>query len=172
MYWQYPANNWGKVGAGLNVSAANALTFWAKGAAGSEKIRFFVGGIGNDADAFPDSVRPGVSTGYIELDKAWHEYTIDLRGNDLSHVVGGFGFATDRCASPNGATFYLDDIRFESRRDLPSPGALGPIFPIYSGPAASDNHISPSGWIGDIGAIELSECAAPVGETKRTIEIR
>jgi hypothetical protein len=96
------------------LSWANKLTFWARGANGDEKIRFFVGGIGTDQDPYPDSLRPAVTTGFITLDSAWRQYTIDLRGKDLAHLVGGVGWVTDRADSPGGATFYLDDIQFEA----------------------------------------------------------
>ncbi len=39
VYWQTPANNWGKVkGAGYDLSGAAKLTFWLKGEKGGELI--------------------------------------------------------------------------------------------------------------------------------------
>ena len=35
---------------GVDLRAANKLSFWTKGANGGEKIRFFVGGIGTGTD--------------------------------------------------------------------------------------------------------------------------
>ena len=44
------------------------------------------------------------------LDK---EYTIDLKDRDLSYISGGFCWATNLNNNPDGAVFYLDDIRYE-----------------------------------------------------------
>jgi exo-beta-1,3-glucanase (GH17 family) len=161
VYWQYPENNWGDINGGINLSWANKLTFWAKGQSGGERVRFFVGGIGDGDSAFPDSVQPQVSSGFIELESGWRQYTIDLRGRDLSRVIGGFGWATDRCASASGATFYLDDIAYEYDANLPPPAPVGPVFPVYTDAAAQHNHFFPTGWLGDAtvpGRVSLSEC--------------
>ena len=58
VYWQYPEKNWGDKEPGIDLSWANKLTFWAKGNVGGEKVRFFVGGIGGQADPYPDSTAP------------------------------------------------------------------------------------------------------------------
>lgn len=50
----------------------------------------------------------------ITLRKAWKKYSIDLTGADLSRVIGGFGWTIKYQSNPNGATFYLDSIRFEN----------------------------------------------------------
>lgn len=168
VYWQYPENNWGTISRTIDLSHTNKLTFWAKGREGDEKIRFFVGGIGTQDDPYPESLRPEVSTGFIPLTKTWKEYTINLRGKDLTRVIGGFGWATDQCASPDGATFYLDDIVFGYDPDLPEPPAPGPIFPIYTDAAAQDNHYFPSGWMGDTGDIRLDECWRTITHTGST----
>ena len=43
----------------------------------------------------------------------WQQFTIDLEGKDLSSISGGFCWATNLDVNPDGAMFYLDDIRFE-----------------------------------------------------------
>jgi exo-beta-1,3-glucanase (GH17 family) len=166
VYWQYPENNWGDdPDGGLDLSWANKLTFWAKGETGGERIRFFVGGIGAIDNLYPDSLRPALSTGFIQLEDIWQKYTINLRGQDLTRVVGGFGWATDQCANPGGATFYLDDIIFEYDPEMvpppPSPPPSGSVFPVYTDAAAQDNHYFPTGWMGDgtvPGRVSLTEC--------------
>ncbi len=116
VYWQEPENNWGTVqNGGYNLSGATTLTFWARGEHGGENVEFFVGGIDGP---HPDSLQK-ISTDYITLTTAWTRYTIDLSSQDLSHVVGGFGWYTDSDHSPTGAVFYLDDIQY----DLPRPDA-------------------------------------------------
>ena len=161
VYWQYPENNWGDIEAGIDLSWANKLTFWAKGKDGGERIRFFVGGIGTEDDPYPDSLRPQASTGFIQLTDNWQEYVINLYGQDLSHVIGGFGWATDQCANPLGAVFYLDDITFEYDPNLTPASPPRPIFAVYTDAAAQGNHYVPSEWMGDgavPGRVSLTEC--------------
>jgi hypothetical protein len=49
------------------------------------------------------------------LSEQWREFSIDLAGADLRHIIGGFCWATNWDTNLQGATFYLDDIRFEAR---------------------------------------------------------
>ncbi len=114
VYWQEPENNWGTVpGGGYNLSGATSLTFWARGEHGGEQVEFFVGGIDG---LYGDSLRK-TSTGLIPLTTTWSRYTLDLNAQDLSRVVGGFGWYADSDHNPAGAVFYLDDIQY----DLPRP---------------------------------------------------
>ncbi|MBU0503777.1 MAG: hypothetical protein ABH882_01200 [Candidatus Omnitrophota bacterium] len=109
MFWQQPANNWGTIDAGYDLSKATKLTFWARGAKGGERIEEFkVGGLmGEYSDSDTASVGP------VILDKEWTQYTIDLKGKDMSYILGGFCWSTNIDVSPEGATFYLDEIRYE-----------------------------------------------------------
>jgi hypothetical protein len=89
-----------------SLKAVNHLTFLARGERGGEIIEFKVGA--NDV-----APKPGKSTGRITLTPNWTRYEIDLRGVDLSNAIGLFlWIATDR-DNPQGATFHLDDIKFE-----------------------------------------------------------
>jgi hypothetical protein len=111
IYWQHPANNWGNMPGGYNLKGATKLVFWARGERGGERIEEFrVGGIG-PFEQFPDtgaSVLPRVT-----LTREWKEYTIDLHGQDLSRISGGFAWSTNVEANPESCVFYLDEIRFE-----------------------------------------------------------
>jgi exo-beta-1,3-glucanase (GH17 family) len=169
IYWQYPENNWGTISRTIDLSYTNKLTFWAKGEEGDERIRFFVGGIGTKNDPYPDSLRPQVSTGFIQLTNQWQKYTINLLlarpepsyGQDLSRVIGGFGWATDKCANPAEVTFYLDDIVFEHDPNLTPLPPPSSVFAIYTDAAAQGNHYFPTGWMGDAeapGRVSLTEC--------------
>ena len=110
MYWQNPANNWGTVAdAGFDLAKAVKLTFWARGEKGGERIEEFkVGGIMGEHQ---DSDTAGI--GPVILNKEWTQYTIDLKGKDLSNIIGGFCWATNIDVNPDGAVFYLDEIKFE-----------------------------------------------------------
>ncbi|MFH1202436.1 MAG: hypothetical protein V1674_06065 [Candidatus Omnitrophota bacterium] len=108
MYWQEPANNWGNIRGGFNLSGYTKLTFWARGHNRGERIEEFkVGGITGE---FSDSDAAGI--GPVVLEKDWKRYEIDLTGKDLSHIIGGFCWSTNLDVNPEGAAFYLDDIRY------------------------------------------------------------
>ncbi|MDD4980049.1 MAG: hypothetical protein PHC54_02095 [Candidatus Omnitrophica bacterium] len=109
IYWQNPANNWGTVDAGYDLSRATKLTFWARGEKGGERIEEFkLGGIMGE---FSDSDTAVI--GPVILDKTWTQYTIDLKGKDMSYIIGGFCWSTNVDVNPEGATFYLDEIKYE-----------------------------------------------------------
>lgn len=111
VYWQNPADNWGSRKGGYNVTGASRLVFWAKGEMGGERIEEFrTGGLGAN-QMYVDS--DTASIGPVILTKEWKEYTIDLRGKDLSYISGGFAWVANVDANPHHCTFYLDDIRFE-----------------------------------------------------------
>ncbi|MFH1767891.1 MAG: hypothetical protein ABH858_01860 [Candidatus Omnitrophota bacterium] len=112
IYWQYPANKWGEIpDAGFDLQGATKLTFWAKGEEGGEIINEFkMGGIVSGEYIDSDSV----GIGPVKLTKDWNKYEIDLRGRDLSYVIGGFCWATNiDVNNPEGISFYLDEIRYE-----------------------------------------------------------
>ena len=112
MYWQQPANNWGSVpNAGFNLQGATKLTFWARGDKGGEVVNEFkVGGISSGEHIDSDSV----SIGPVQLSKDWTQYTIDLKGKDLSYIIGGFCWATNIDVNdPEGIVFYIDEIKYE-----------------------------------------------------------
>lgn len=109
VYWLNPANNWGKRKGGFNLTGAQQLTFWARGDKGGEQIKeFIIGGINGD---YPDSDL--ATLGPVILSKEWRQYTIDLRGKDLSYISGGFAWSTAEGVNDETCTFYLDEIRFE-----------------------------------------------------------
>ena len=109
VYWLNPPNNWGKQKGGFNLTGMQKLTFWAKGEKGGEQIQeFTVGGIAGD---YPDTDKAVI--GPVILTSEWKEYTIDLRGKDLSYISGGFAWVTSEDVNAEGCTFYLDNIKFE-----------------------------------------------------------
>jgi exo-beta-1,3-glucanase (GH17 family) len=161
IYWQHPENNWGDVEeAGINLDDATYLRFYARGEEGGEQVKFLMGGIWGE---YPDSQQPALSTDVITLTQEWLTYTIDLRGRDLSRVVGGFAFVADDCLNPEPITFYLDDIEYMLEGDpgapTPTPTPETPYtFDVYRDRDIAGNHYVPSGWMGDTGDIRLDEC--------------
>jgi hypothetical protein len=115
---QSPQLNFGTIpNAGIDLTGATTLTFWARGQRGGEAIEFFVGGVGRDPSSglptfpYPDST-PVVKSTFI-LTQDWRQYRLSLTGKDLHYVLGGFGWDTSDTLSPGGAVFFLDDIQFE-----------------------------------------------------------
>lgn len=109
VYWQNPANNWGKIKGGYDLTGAKKLSFWARGEKGGETVEFKVGGIMGDYSDTSEA-----STGPISLSKEWKQYTIDLSSEDLSYINGGFCWVASQADTPEeGITFYLDDIVYE-----------------------------------------------------------
>jgi hypothetical protein len=155
MYWQNPPNNWGSRQGGFDLNGMTKLTFWAKGAKGGEIIeKLKVGGI---KGTYPDSSE--VNFGPIELSNTWEKYTINLAGEDLSYISGGFMFITSADLNPNGMVFYLDDIKFE-KDELMKPNVKAPEampFCVYTDRASIKNHYIPSGWMGDYGDILIDQ---------------
>jgi len=152
VYWQNPANNWGSKKGGFDLTGMTKLTFWARGAKGAEVIqKFKVGGI---KGTYPDSAE--IEFGPIELTDTWKEYTINLAGRDLSYISAGFCWVTTSDLNPEGATFYLDDIKFEADLVMKAEVKKSEAMPFYvfADSRSINNHYIPSGWMGDYGDIK------------------
>jgi len=152
VYWQSSANNWGTKKSGFDLTGMTKLTFWARGAKGGEVLqKVMVGGI---KGTYADTV--SVEMGPIELTDTWKQYTINLAGKDLSYVVGGFGWTTTADLNPDGAVFYIDDIKFESDTSMKPEGKKQEAMPfyVYSDRSSVRNHYIPSGWMGDTSDIK------------------
>ena len=106
--WQSPANDWGDLPGGRDLTGAKKLTFWARGESGGETVEFKMGLLGPEK-TFPDTAAAGLPP--VKLTKEWKQYTIDLAGKDLSRIKTGFAWVLAGQGKP--ATFYLDDIRYE-----------------------------------------------------------
>jgi hypothetical protein len=109
IYWLEPANNWGDVKGGYDLTGAKKLVFWARGEKGGEVVTFKMGGVGM-GHAYPDS--DSASLDPVTLTKEWKEYSIDLSGKDLSHIIGGFAWVGTAKENQSNITFYLRDIYY------------------------------------------------------------
>jgi hypothetical protein len=111
IYWLNKPDNMGdRPGENFQKMGYKKLTFWARGEKGGEVVEFKAGGINAPGKMYRDSF--DVSTGRIALEKEWKQYTIELEGEDLSSVIGGFCWVASSTANPEGLTFYLDDIYY------------------------------------------------------------
>ena len=106
--WQSPANDWGDLPGGRDLSGAKKLTFWARGGAGGEVVEFKMGLLGPEKK-FPDSAAAGLPP--VALTKEWKQYSIDLKAKDLSRIKTAFAWVLGGQGKP--VTFYLDDVRYE-----------------------------------------------------------
>jgi hypothetical protein len=117
VYWQYPENNWGTLPEGYDLCGYAQLRFLAKSDQPGSKVKFFVGGI--YTGTYPSSIRyPRYARGadwqgFVSLSTEWQEFHIDLLGADLGHVIDGFGWVADQEHTPDGVTFYVDNIYFD-----------------------------------------------------------
>lgn len=112
IYWQNRPDNWGdQPGENWSKAGYGKISFWARGETGNEIVEFKAGGINAPGKKYRDSFE--ITSGKLQLSKEWKEYTLELRGQDLTSVIGGFCWVAAKSANPNGATFYLDDIRYE-----------------------------------------------------------
>lgn len=116
IYW-FPVDkvkdNWENVVFGVDLRGMSKLTWFAKGSKGGEKVKFFAGGVKNIPclDSLPKiSVDPEAVT----LTTDWQQFEIDLSpfSKYMNFVVGGFGFSIEKDDNPNGATFYVDEVKF------------------------------------------------------------
>jgi hypothetical protein len=106
--WQSPANDWGDLPGGYNLTGAKTLSFWARGENGGEQVSFEFGILGKDKK-FSDTGRGKLEN--VTLTREWTRHAISLNGMDLSRIKTGFVFVV--AANGRPITFYLDDIRYE-----------------------------------------------------------
>lgn len=106
--WQHPANDWGDRPGGLDLTGAKRLTLWARGLEGGEVVDFGIGLLGR-GQLYPDTVREVLKG--VELTDEWQQYTIELKGKDLTQVKSPFFWRLEGQGRP--VTFFLDDVRFD-----------------------------------------------------------
>lgn len=102
--WQSPAGDWGDQPGGFDLSGASTLQFWARGEKGGEKATFGMGIIEEDR-TFHDTARVSVD---LILSPDWKQYSIDLRGEDLSRIKSGFFIVTESHGLP--LEVFVDEV--------------------------------------------------------------
>lgn len=139
IYWLYPEGNWGTMPESHDLQGYAQLHFRARSDRDGDQVKFFVGGIstGEYPSSIPDPIHAyeADADGFVTLGTEWQEFHIDLQGINLERVIGGFGWAAEQGRTPNGTTFYLDDILFDKEPlaiSAPTPITIPP-HPIYMG---------------------------------------
>ena len=102
-----PANDWGDILGGYNISGAKTFSFWAKSefSGVTAKIGF---GLIDDDKPFPDTAKKSVE---IELTSEWKKYSIKIKKLDLSCIRSGLVLFTNADGSKH--KIYIDDVVFE-----------------------------------------------------------
>jgi len=102
-----PANDWGDILGGYDISGAETFSFWAK--ANITNVKIDVGfGLIEDDKPYPDTAKKMQE---IVLTKYWEKYTFKVKRLDLSCIRSGFVLFS----SPDGFDheIYIDDIVFK-----------------------------------------------------------
>ncbi len=110
LYWQSPGGNWGSQ-PGRAVIGATRVVFWASGQNGSEVVEFKAGGLRTLSAPYKDSF--ATTTGPVRLNTLWRRYEMNLRGQNLTSVIGAFAWIVRKGNNVGTVTFYLDGIRYE-----------------------------------------------------------
>ena len=102
-----PANDWGEILGGYNVSGAKKFTFWAKASKKNVVATIGFGLIGKDKP-FPDTAKKSVE---IKLTTKWKKYVISTKKLDLSCIRSGLTIFSSSFRS--GQDIFIDDVVFE-----------------------------------------------------------
>jgi hypothetical protein len=96
-------------GMDLSKRGFTRLVFFAKGAAGGERIVFHSGG--HARAPYPATYE--ASLGLVTLSKQWVRFSISLDGCNLSNTTAALVFVLTPRQCPNGCVFYLRDVAFD-----------------------------------------------------------
>jgi hypothetical protein len=102
-----PANDWGEILGGYDISGAKTFSFWAKASISNVKATIGFGLIDKDKP-YPDSAKKSVD---IELTTEWKKYTIKTKNLDLSCMRSGLVLFSS--AQIFSHEIYLDNVIFE-----------------------------------------------------------
>lgn len=102
-----PANDWGTILGGYDISGAKTFSFWAKASTTNVKATIGFGLIKNDKP-YPDSSIKSIE---IELTTEWKKYSIKTKRLDLSCIRSGLVLFSS--ASIFSHEIYIDDVVFE-----------------------------------------------------------
>lgn len=109
VYWQYPPNNWGAT-EGKDLSGYEKVSFYVA-SPDKASINFIAGGVADSS--LPHKDRFKKVSGFRELGPEWQKIDIDLKGSDLTSVIGALAWTTNRDNNPRPVKFYIRDIVYE-----------------------------------------------------------
>lgn len=102
-----PANDWGEILGGYDISGAKTFSFWAKSKFSGVVVRLGFGLIESDK-AYPDTA---IKLEEIKLNSEWTKYTFKIKREDLSCIRSGLVMFASSYGYPQ--TIYIDDVVFE-----------------------------------------------------------
>lgn len=113
--WQYPENNWGgQPGKDLRAGGYREVSVWARGLPDRRgnfpMVQFKAGGATDPTLRYPASFE--VVGDFVTLTAEWKEHVLQLSGRNLSNVAAAFVVVMRAQDVDQGATFFLDDIKY------------------------------------------------------------
>lgn len=102
-----PANDWGYILGGYDISGAKTFSFWAKSDFSGVSAKIGFGLIDKDKP-FPDTSKTSIN---IDLTSKWKKYTIKTKKLDLSCIRSGLVLFSNGYGSSH--KIYIDDVVFE-----------------------------------------------------------
>jgi hypothetical protein len=102
-----PANDWGDILGGYDLSGATKFTFWAKASKPNVIATIGFGLIGKDK-SFPDTAKKSVE---VKLTTKWKKYAISTTKLDLSCIRSGLTIFSSSYGSAQD--IFIDDVVFE-----------------------------------------------------------
>jgi len=102
-----PANDWGDIAGGYDLSGAKTFSFWAKASKKNVEVKIGFGMITDDKP-FPDTA---IKTIDVKLKTSWKKYSIKLDDVDLSCIRSGLVLYSSSIGLPQD--IYLDEVVFE-----------------------------------------------------------
>lgn len=112
-------------GHGVDLSAYDTLSFWARGERGGEQLRVEIGTLAGKPHG--DSLPAAVGTPWLTLSADWQRFELDLsayRPEQRARVCGGFTVLCARDRQPAGTArtrFWIDTVAYENQgRDAPA----------------------------------------------------
>lgn len=102
-----PANDWGEILGGYELSGATKFSFWAKASKNDVYATIGFGLIGKDKP-FPDTAKISKE---IKLSTKWKKYTLKIKKADMSCIRSGLVLFSQAYNWPQ--TIYIDEVVFE-----------------------------------------------------------
>jgi hypothetical protein len=131
-----PELDFGEHNTGYDLRGATKLNFKARGKTGRERVIFYCGGlgIGTNVDFFDSDQVFLNKTGdnYITLTTEWKDYSIDLRGRNLTSIACGFAWVASQTKNQtlNEMEFDIDEIEYSFDSEIFEPLLLRSYAPL------------------------------------------
>lgn len=102
-----PANDWGDILGGYDITGAKTFSFWARANDTNVKATIGFGLIGSDK-SFPDTAKKSIE---VTLTPEWKKYSFKLKKLDLSCIRSGLVVVSSSKGFPH--EIYIDEVVFE-----------------------------------------------------------